>query len=647
MPSPLGKAPAKRIRSLHPFEAHAMFASLAPFRNRAPNVPSISTMLVPLPFVPILRKFLVLFLFSVLMQAQASETRSLNQAELPEIRIGYIEASFSPSERKAFAHTFLYLSATLPQYRFTIRPYLVKDLETAVRTKSIDFFLAASGFYRRLNYRGLRDLATLVTPTTASPDLAVGTVFLVKKESPYQTFEDLQGLRAAANWEEGFTGVYVPMGEAAARGYDPDDYWTFIEAGSPVRRLLLAVQRGDADVAMARACTIEELRKTEPELVDAFRPVALKNTPGFPCLHSTALYPNWTFVSNDTVRWETARDITAALLTMPSTPEGARWGVTSNFNSVDDLYRQIRRGPFEYLRITSVKSFLERYWPFCALVLMAAVGLVFHSRRADHLVKKRTEELRVAMDKENEMTRRLETLERVSVIGAMSSLITHELNGPLNSIANSTRALERFAENNDDAPPVVRRTLALISLQCSRASEIVSRVRQYVKRREPESSLIEINPILQRIVSQQSAVSANARITGTIPSEPVVLQWNPLEAELCVTNLVKNAVEATKHTPGAKITVSLTLEKGKAAVVVTDNAQTTSESLAKHGAPLSSSKESGLGLGLLIVKTLTERAMGHFSLERKENLTEARITLPLPHPSETSRKENADHDPQN
>lgn len=599
------------------------------------------------PFFRLLTGLLVPILFATLTEARASEEPAVPNAELPEIRIGYIEASFSPSERQAFAHTFLYLSVKLPQYRFTIRPYLVKDLEEAVRTKSIDFFLAASGFYRRLNYRGLRDLATLVTPTTASPDLAVGTVFLVKKDSPYRNFDDLKGLRAAANWQEGFTGVYVPMGEIAARGYDPDDYWTFVEAGSPVRRLLLAVNRGDAEVAMARACTVEELRKTEPELVDGFRPIGLKETPGFPCMHSTALYPNWTFVSNDTVRWETARDITAALLSMPKTPEGASWGVTSNFNSVDDLYRRIRRGPFEYLRITSVRSFLERYWPFCALVLMAAVGLVFHSRRADHLVAKRTEELRLAMKKEREMNRHLETLERVSVIGAMSSLITHELNGPLNSIANSTRALERFAEMNDNAPAVVRRSLALISSQCARASEIVSRVRQYVKRREPESTLIEVNPILKRIVSQQSAVSAHARITGDIPAAPVVLEWNPLEAELCVTNLVKNAVEATRHTPDAKIVVSLHIEEEKVRITVTDNARTTAESLAVHGAPLSSSKENGLGLGLLIVKTLTEKAMGHFSLERKEDVTEARITLPLPQSAENPKKENVENDPQN
>ena len=111
-------------------------------------------------FARLLRLFLSLVLSAALLRAAAAEMPAHAAEPLPEIRIGYIEASFSPSERRAFAHTFLYLSAKLPQYRFTIRPYLVKDLDEAVRTKSIDFFLAASGFYRRLNYRGLRDLAT-------------------------------------------------------------------------------------------------------------------------------------------------------------------------------------------------------------------------------------------------------------------------------------------------------------------------------------------------------------------------------------------------------------------------------------------------------------------------------------------------------
>ena len=208
-----------REATLRPLRGRAKFFFGDFFRSRTPNIfPNLFISASRFVF-QLLRGLLVLFFFSALLRAQATEAPTIKTDELPEIRIGYIEASFSPSERKAFAHTFLYLSATLPQYRFTIRPYLVKDLETAVRTKSIDFFLAASGFYRRLNYRGLRDLATLVTPTTASPDLAVGTVFLVKKEAPYRTFDDLKGLRAAANWEEGFTGVYVPMGEIAAGGH--------------------------------------------------------------------------------------------------------------------------------------------------------------------------------------------------------------------------------------------------------------------------------------------------------------------------------------------------------------------------------------------------------------------------------------------
>lgn len=52
----------------------------------------------------LLKGFLVLLLLSTALRAQAAEAPIPDGRELPEIRIGYIEASFSPSERKA-SHT--------------------------------------------------------------------------------------------------------------------------------------------------------------------------------------------------------------------------------------------------------------------------------------------------------------------------------------------------------------------------------------------------------------------------------------------------------------------------------------------------------------------------------------------------------------
>lgn len=210
----------------------------------------------------------------------------------------------------------------------------------------------------------------MTTPTAPDPNDAVGTVFMVPKDSPVKTVADMKGLRAASNFERGFSGVYVPLGEIAAQGFNPDNFFKeIVPAGSPMKRLLLAVQRGEADVAMARACTVEELQQTEPEFVAQFRPVGLKPEKGrFACLRSTELYPNWTFVATTMAPWQASRDFTAALLSMPATEGGVAWGVASDFLRVDELYKTLKAGPYAYLRIQSVGDFFPTLLAFhCTL----------------------------------------------------------------------------------------------------------------------------------------------------------------------------------------------------------------------------------------------------------------------------------------
>lgn len=169
----------------------------------------------------------------------------------------------------------------LPQYQIEIRNYTIPGLEYAIRHGEVDFFLETAGFYRRVYVQGLRDIATMITREAPNPSEAVGSLILVPYDSPYKSIEDLKGKRAAVSWIEAFSGVYIPEGELAARGLSPDHYFHYVEAGSPMTNLLAAVQRGDADFALARACTFEQLEKTTPEYAKQFRAVSLKSRTPF------------------------------------------------------------------------------------------------------------------------------------------------------------------------------------------------------------------------------------------------------------------------------------------------------------------------------------------------------------------------------
>lgn len=555
------------------------------------------------------------------------------------VRIGTTYGSLSVTERKAIFQTFLYLSQRLPQYKFEIRDYAISNLEGALKRGEMDLFLASSGFYRRVFHRGLRDLVTLTTPTAPNPDYAAGSLFVVRKDSPYVRLDDLRDARAAVSWDEGFTGYFLPRYALRMEKLSPDKFFSqYVFGGSPAKRLMESLLEDRADVAFVRACTYEELTVTDPEFAAKFRAVHVRPDEGrgFRCMTSTPLLPNWTIVSTSLAPWQVSRDVSVALLSMPPTADGYAWGVVSDFARVDDMYRALKEGPYAYLQVRSLQDFVLRYWPFLLIGLMTVLGLALHSWRTGVLVRKRTRELQAVIHREREAQqlaqeerRQKQLLEQVSVIGAMSSLITHELNAPLNAISTSTHSLERFFEN-DPPPAVVGRALSLIRKQCERASEIVGHVRSYVKRREIVHEPVDLGSILASTASDHKIKHPDIAFRFEESDEPVIVFADALEIELLFTNLIKNAVDALKDTSSPRVEIDLKRDGDRVVASVRDNAASTrpGDERLFNRPRIGSSKTDGLGLGLLIVRAIAERHAGHVDVYWAAPGLRFEVTLP-------------------
>lgn len=102
---------------------------------------------------------------------------------------------------------------------------------------------------------------------------------------------------------------------------------------------------------------------------------------------------------------------------------------------------------------------------------------------------------------------------------------------------------------------------------------------------------------------------------------------SPLEIELVVGNLLKNASDSLKsiHRKKPVITVRVFKANGYAYVEVSDNGggTKTSEEILK------SEKSDGLGLGLVIVKSIAEAHGGKFALQLNTSGAKAIFTIPL------------------
>lgn len=95
----------------------------------------------------------------------------------------------------------------------------------------------------------------------------------------------------------------------------------------------------------------------------------------------------------------------------------------------------------------------------------------------------------------------------------------------------------------------------------------------------------------------------------------------PLEFELAVFNLLKNAKEALKAQKAdePKVFIKLSSSETHCFVDISDNGAVISDSdFERMGSVFKSGKASGLGIGLSIVRSIVQNHNGSLVLERRE-----------------------------
>lgn len=87
------------------------------------------------------------------------------------------------------------------------------------------------------------------------------------------------------------------------------------------------------------------------------------------------------------------RQITVALLSMPTKSVEFKWTVCNDFVPTFELLRTLKIGPFVALRDTSLAALWERYRTEILLALAFGLAVLFHVITINLLVRRRTREL--------------------------------------------------------------------------------------------------------------------------------------------------------------------------------------------------------------------------------------------------------------
>ena len=156
-----------------------------------------------------------------------------------------------------------------------------------------------------------------------------------------------------------------------------------------------------------------------------------------------------------------------------------------------------------------------------------------------------------------------------------------------------------------------------IKSESQRASDIVEFVRNIGRKEPRERKCFDLEAAVSRkirLMKRLGRLNSKCTLSG---AKNVLVFADPLNVDLVLMNLLKNAEEAVRNQSNAEIKVEIKNAGADALVIIDDNGPKMSDeqfaSLRNLG---QSSKKDGLGLGLAIVRELLEANGGSLKLVR-------------------------------
>lgn len=551
----------------------------------------------------------------------ASESAAAAEAELtqgagdrtlhPVIRLGVLTHSPPWYDGSFVDESVRWLAWKLPQFRFETDYLGTGDLMRRMEAREIDLAVAPASFFF-FAQRPLmnRFVASIVSDAAVDAEESAAAAVIVRRDrEDLKTLADLKGRSVSLVRDEVSPGELELKREVVRIGLDPDHFFgqELREPRLRMRAVVTDVLSGRTDAGILRACFLEELERSG--LRGAYGELRV-------------------------------------LLTKPANAWGQHWTVSPNVEAYDDLFRTLRIGPYAYLREWTLARIWSEWKAAIIIVLISIVGLCVHGFVLEKLVGLRTRELKEAWKKQQETEReareasaRLESLQRAGAVGQISSIVAHEMKQPLGVIQNLSRGTLRLIEDEPETLDEVAQAVESINDEAVRAAQIIDRVRSWSQGRV-NRQVLEADQGVKRAVQSFMLTNRSRGIsirTGVLQS--VKVWMDPLELELIVVNLLSNAAEAARKSDHPTVMIDLqtareSLPGDVAAVVltITDNGPALSDqTFAALGCTaLQTTREGGLGLGLMIVRTLAENNVGRLTFERlAPHGLAVHVTLPV------------------
>jgi signal transduction histidine kinase len=252
-----------------------------------------------------------------------------------------------------------------------------------------------------------------------------------------------------------------------------------------------------------------------------------------------------------------------------------------------------------------------------------------------HFMLKRLHERRVRLEEQNRrleaLNRELEHRERLSAIGKMSSVVSHQILQQLGVIGLHADLIRNADEGNADA--TLEKTRANAAA-IEGALQDVNRVLTDLLVFSRDLRLNLYDHALERVVAEAvgecraSAEKAGVRLRVDAPSGAQVT-LDKLKIRQAVVNVVRNAIEASPR--GSEVAIAAAATDAGVTLTVQDSGPGVAEKDRDAVfTPFFTTKEQGTGLGLAIARAFIEAHGGRVWVDSAGSPPGAKFTIELP-----------------
>ena len=227
-------------------------------------------------------------------------------------------------------------------------------------------------------------------------------------------------------------------------------------------------------------------------------------------------------------------------------------------------------------------------------------------------------------------------LNRVALMGEITASVAHELNQPLTAIANNASAARRFLERGNIDPALLQQLLQDMVADSQRAGEVIRGIRALVQKdKQVARTVLNLNAVIAdtlRLVSSDILLRESVVTTEMDHGLPQV-EAAPVQIQQVLLNLIMNALDAVEGLPPAErriIVTTRSLKGERAEVSVRDfGAGLPKDQPDKVFDHFFSTKQTGMGMGLTIVRSIIEMHGGKITAENAPDRG-ARFSFHLP-----------------